>query len=510
MMTQPDRTGRVRLLILLLLAALLLVRLFAMVALPLMDTTEARYAEIARKMAELGDWVTPWHDEGVPFWGKPPLSFWLTALSFRVLGVTEFAARLPHLLCALLTGALVFYLGRQRSPRAGPLALALLAGSLLFFIGGGAVMTDPALVLGTALAMQGFWLALHHATDAGRRLHGWLLFVGLAIGLLSKGPIAAVVVVVPLLLWTVLSRQAETVWCAVPWGRGVVLTALLVAPWYLLAEQQTPGFLRYFLLGEHWHRFVTPGWAGDLYGSAHRHAPGSIWLYALGATLPWLLLLPITFRRQSAPNGRQDAETTLWQRYLLLWALWPLIFFTAARNISWPYVLPSLPAAALLAAGWIERRVPPGRADAWIAGGLAFTLLTSAVVLAVGLHTGRFDRATARTVVHAYEARRALGESLTFMGHQPSSATFYAQGQAGLVADAQALLRRLDHHSGFVAVESHTAKESLLLTFAGWGVQRVGQFGVYELLMVTPDRPAGAADAANERVPYPFGKGTTP
>ena len=87
-----ERNQRIRLLILLLLAALLLARLVAMAVLPLMDTTEPRYAEIGRKMAELNDWVTPWFDEGVPFWGKPPLSFWLTAASFKVLGVTEFAA----------------------------------------------------------------------------------------------------------------------------------------------------------------------------------------------------------------------------------------------------------------------------------------------------------------------------------------------------------------------------------------------------------------------------------
>lgn len=58
------------------------------------DRTEARYAEIGRKMAETGDWITPQIDYGVPFWGKPPLSTWLTAASFKVFSVNEFAARL--------------------------------------------------------------------------------------------------------------------------------------------------------------------------------------------------------------------------------------------------------------------------------------------------------------------------------------------------------------------------------------------------------------------------------
>ena len=490
-MTGPplsERGRRAQLLILLLLAALLLVRLTAMAWVPLMDATESRYAEIGRKMAELSDGVTPWFEYGVPFWGKPPLSFWLTAASFKLLGVTAFAARLPHLLCALMTAALAWQLGRGRSQRQGVLALTLLAGSLVFFIGGAGVMTDPALVLGTTLAMHGFWLALHHPTETGRRMHGWLLFVGLAIGLLAKGPVAGVFVAVPLLLWTVLCRRTGAVWRGIPWLCGAALTTLLVAPWYLLAEQRTPGFLRYFLLGEHWQRFVTPGWAGDLYGHAHRVAPGSIWLYALGATLPWLLLLPVALKSPPPQHADSDAENTAWQRYLLLWALWPLIFFTAARNIIWPYVLPTLPALALLAAAWLDRRATPSRTDACIAAGLAFTLLASTALLTVGLRSGQFDRATARPVVRAYESLRAPGEPLAFVGNRPYSAMFYTQGQTALVADAPALLRWLNNRRGFVAVESAAVKESLLLAASPSGAQmlRVGKFGAYELLQVTP------------------------
>ncbi|MEN3809069.1 phospholipid carrier-dependent glycosyltransferase, partial [Chromobacterium piscinae] len=72
------------------LLALLAIRLLAMWAIPLTDTTEARYAEIARKMLETGNWVTPLHDYGVPFWAKPPLSTWLSAASMGLFGVNEF------------------------------------------------------------------------------------------------------------------------------------------------------------------------------------------------------------------------------------------------------------------------------------------------------------------------------------------------------------------------------------------------------------------------------------
>ena len=101
---------RGRMVVFALIALLLLLRLVAMALMPLMDTTEARYADIGRRMAALQDWITPWYDDGVPFWGKPPLAFWLTAASFRLLGVSEFAARLPHLLCTATTVVLVWSL----------------------------------------------------------------------------------------------------------------------------------------------------------------------------------------------------------------------------------------------------------------------------------------------------------------------------------------------------------------------------------------------------------------
>ncbi len=487
--------------VLLLLAALLLARVVAMALLPLMDTTEARYGEIARKMADAGDWVTPWHDAGVPFWGKPPLSFWLSAASLRVFGTSEFAARLPHLLCTLLTLALVWHLGRQRAVREGGLAAALLAGSLGVFVGGAAVMTDPALVLGTTLSMAGFWLALHHEDEAARGRHGWLVFAGLAIGLLAKGPVALVLVGVPLLLWAVLSRRAAAVWQGIPWLRGAALTLLLVVPWYLLAELRTPGFLRYFLLGEHWHRFVTPGWTGDLYGFAHRVAPGSIWLYALVAALPWPLLVPVALRRRQCAATPEPGDAADWQRFLLLWALWPLIFFTAARNIIWPYVLPSLPAAALLAAGWIQRRADADRAERCVAAGLALTLVACLASLALALQTGRAERESARAVVRAYEHRHGSAEPLYFVGRKPFSAAFYSEGQAKVAADDAALARGLSRGGAFVAVRSAAAAESLRAAMSDRNVQRVGRFGAFELLMVAPATPAGGVPSGTAAPP---------
>ena len=125
-------------------------RLATLGAYPLLDPTESRYAEIARKMLETGDWLVPQVDYGVPFWGKPPLSTWLSAVAMAVFGVNEFAARLPSFLLLAGCGALVYRLAALRAGADAALwALAAFATTGLVFVSAGAVMTDPALVFAT-------------------------------------------------------------------------------------------------------------------------------------------------------------------------------------------------------------------------------------------------------------------------------------------------------------------------------------------------------------------------
>jgi 4-amino-4-deoxy-L-arabinose transferase-like glycosyltransferase len=473
-------------------AALVLARLAVMAKLPLMDTTEARYGEIGRKMAALGDWITPWHADGVPFWGKPPLSFWLTAASFKLLGVSEFAARLPHFACGVLMAWLVWDLGRRRDAAMARLAVAVLAGSALFWVSAGAVMTDAALVLGTTLCMHAFWTALHAPAAAQRRRAGWLFFLGLALGVLAKGPLALVLACTPPLLWTAWTRGWRQVLGRLPWLRGTALMLALALPWYVLAEHRTPGFLTYFIVGEHWHRFVTPGWQGDLYGSAHRYAPGTIWLFAAVALMPWTLLLPLaawrsrTQARQPSPPG-----TRAWCGYLLLWTLTPLLLFTPARNIIWTYPLPALPSAALLIAGWLVRRTQA--APRWVAAGLGGSLLLVAVLWTAGWRTGQIEQASARAAVRAYEARRSGGEPLVFVGGRVFSAAFYSRDQARLVDRAQDIPADLVSQGAFVALADN---EAAALPQAGWTVARVeGRFGVWTLVRLRPAAAAARAPA---------------
>jgi 4-amino-4-deoxy-L-arabinose transferase-like glycosyltransferase len=490
------------------LAVVALLRLATLGLYPLTDTTEARYAEVARKMVELNDWVTPWYDYGVPFWAKPPLSTWLTAASLKLFGINEFAARLPYFLLAVLIAWLVWeWLGRS-SRRAALLAVSLLSGTMLYFIASAAVMTDLALVLGTTLAMRGFWAAFE-APELARPHKKWLLFVGLGIGMLAKGPIAVVLTGIPIVLWCLVTGNVVAAWKRLPWIKGGVLTVAIALPWYWLAEIRTPGFWEYFFIGEHWKRFTVTGWAGDKYGTAHATARGSIWLLAIAACLPWPVLLPfLAIGRKAArrfPRGNEQnmvefspatatapapraqslAALRQWNLYLLAWAAAPCLFFTLSGNILWTYVLPALPALAMLAAGWLAMDTRTRRIDALVLVGVAVMAL---LVAAYFINEQLADSwKTAKTAVVQYQVRNKDNRPLLFIGDLPYSASFYSQGRAKAVAGNAELARRLAAGHVFVALTPAQAQQ--LTPELKAGLHLAARSGAYDLYSSGPEQP---------------------
>ena len=262
----------------------------------------------------------------------------------RLFGVNEFAARLPHFLAALVIVMLSLDWARRAGMRRPAYVLPLLAGAVLFMVASGAVTTDIALCLGTVLSMRSFWLALHGPVEHRRR-EAWLFFAGLWLTLLAKGPVGCVLVLMPVGVWSLWTRNMGHAWRALPWLRGGSLLVAFAAPWYALAESRTPGFLEYFFVDEHWKRFVVAGWQGDRYGAAHAFPRGTIWLYAVGACLPWSIVLPIAAwrarRRDSQASQNDAAAQQPFRLYLLICGLAPCVLFTTAGNITWAYALPA-------------------------------------------------------------------------------------------------------------------------------------------------------------------------
>jgi 4-amino-4-deoxy-L-arabinose transferase-like glycosyltransferase len=354
--SQPSGASTVRVALLIGVVAIAL-RAWLAASVPLMDTTEARFGEMARKMVVTGDWLTPQHDFGVPYLAKPPLAIWLAAGGIEIAGATELGPRAPIFAVGLaFCGALFLCARRWLGTEAGVTSLLVLLTSALFYASLAAVMTDLVLTICVGAALLAFWARLRGG-DVRAEL---VLYAALGIGLLAKGPLAWVLSLGPIATWAVVRGRAAEVWSRFAWCRGLALALLIAAPWYLLAEQRNPGFLQYFLVGEHLGRFLVPGWDGDLYGRAHDVPRGTIWLFFAVGALPWsLLCVPILARRRDLVrrNWRERRELVL---FAATAALAPLALFTLSGNVILPYALPALPPAALAFAALVSDSRPGG------------------------------------------------------------------------------------------------------------------------------------------------------
>lgn len=449
---------------------LLFVRLLAMYFIPLNDSTEARYGEIARIMLETGNWVTPMQEYGVPFWAKPPLSTWFSSISMYLFGVNEFAARLPSLIlsCAILW--MVWHIARVRAGVITALnSLLILAGSFFFYLNAGTVMTDSALLFATTLAIIAFWFAVSEM----RKVWGYVFFAALGVGMLAKGPVAIVLVGMPIFFWVLLNNKWSQLWRNLPWVTGTVLGLFICLPWYLTAEKHTPGFLNYFFIGENINRFLKPGWSGDKYGFAHHVPYGYIWLYAFLGVLPWpFVLLGLCKKRwrgicgcfkvvKSVLNGADDE----WLSYLFLSVISPLVFFTFARNIIYPYVFPILPFFALLMAELIQRFSVNKQASKQIlvlgtCSGIIFTVVTILFVYQPNL-----VEKSQKRVVQMFNAQADSHLPLVYWSQKPDySAMFYTFGSVEAISNLQELNKLLTDSPDRYLVLSSRRKADIPVT----------------------------------------------
>lgn len=333
----------------------LIVRLITLGIPDLVDTTEGRYATVAKLMLERDDWVTPWliyKGTAEPYLGKPPLHFWMVQTSYLLFGIGNASARLPGVVSGAATCLLVAILGRTlMGGAAGLVAALVLACSTLFFFLSGSVVLDVTLTSGITLALVSFALC-----DRSK-IWGYLIFVGVGLGILVKGPLAAVLAGLTIVPWSLLRRYVTGAWPTqvhhIPWISGCSILLAVVIPWYLWAEIRNPGFLEYFLITENYGRFTDPNY-GDKYGTGHVQPPGTAWLMMIPALFPWILaVLAMSvyfFKRVSSAAAIKGWINDLWLSYFALWTLGTPALLTFATQYTGTYLVPVLPGFALWAA----------------------------------------------------------------------------------------------------------------------------------------------------------------
>ncbi|MGR5555019.1 ArnT family glycosyltransferase [Vibrio fortis] len=466
-----------------LLAFALILRLLSLATYPLMDTTEARYGEMARLMVETGNWLTPQFDYGVPFWGKPPLFTWMSAAGIELFGLSEFAVRAPHWLAGVFTILLIAYFAK-RTGQSALVAAVVLATCGIFSIAAGAVMTDIALTLAMTIAMLGFYLCWKG--EGSKRINnawGYVGFIGLACGLLAKGPVAIVIMGIAVFPWLVLQHGLigafKALWQRFPIVSGLVLMMAIALPWYIMAEMATPGFIDYFIVGEHFKRFVVSGWEGDLYGSAHDEARGMIWVFWIQAAAPWSIVLPIlAFARRQKIKEQNQTYSGLFS-FLICWLISPLLLFTMAGNILPAYVLPGIPALGLLVAMLVVEKDKK-----WFSS-VALVLPVLLMIAMVYLNLGKANEKSDRIIFNHIEDDAPS----YYIGKRPFSGQFYSLGQAKKITD----ISEADTSDKFYLIGKKAEVESIIAQNALSCVREPVEKQKRALFSCKPMSPTGVA-----------------
>jgi 4-amino-4-deoxy-L-arabinose transferase-like glycosyltransferase len=352
----------------------------------LFEPDEGRYAEIPREMLVSGDWVTP-RLNGIKYFEKPPLQYWATAAAFTVFGQHAWTARLWSALSAYLGLLLTFALARRLyDERTAQLSVIVQASSLLY-IGLARITTlDMSLCFSLQLAMCALALlaqqrakAQHAATlpesaPASASATRWqlplLLGIGIALAVLSKGLVGILIPVSVTGLYFLWRRDWSLPLRARPWWSLFALL-VLAAPWFLVVSQRNPEFAHFFFVVQHFQRYLsTAGF--DRYEPAWFFIP----VLVLG-TLPWTTLLPGALQRAWRASRAGENGTAL----LLAWTVFVMVFFSLSHSKLVPYILPLLPAIAVLLARHLASLPPPRFARHLTALALCAGLVAAALLV---------------------------------------------------------------------------------------------------------------------------------
>jgi len=323
--------------------------LYPGLAIHLFEPDEGRYAEIPREMLWHGEWVVPYL-QGEPYLDKPPLLYWLVGLSYRLFGVHDWSARLVPALavhgCILLTYGFGRRILGERAAFWGSLLLSLAPG---FITIGRLLILDGLLTFWVTLAL----LAAYEAVRGGRLHGGWWLVAAAAcgFGILTKGPIAVLLVAAP--LWAYRRLQESS--CRIDWRAVLAFIAvmLLVAlPWYMAICFRLPAFAGHFFWQHNVVRFLVP--------FDHLRP---VWFYGpvlLVGLLPATLFVVPFVRFLFAADPVVSEQRCPGFGYLLLAGGWCVLFFSLSGSKLPTYILPAFPALALalgyylVLSGWTD------------------------------------------------------------------------------------------------------------------------------------------------------------
>ncbi len=293
----------------------------------LKEPDEGRYAEIPKEMVERGDYVVPYFN-GVRYFEKPALFYWVVALSYRSLGVSEWSFRLPNALAAFLCVAALYGLGRRWfGAGAAFKGAVMLLTSFGFFSMARVVTLDMLFTLWLFLGL----LCFYGYYRERKAFFLYSFYAAMALATLTKGPVGPLLMGVSAGIFLLWERNLSFL-REMRWVKGLSIYFVLTLPWFLLVCLREPQFFPFFFVDQHFLRFFT---------SKHKRS-GPLYYFVpvlFGGMLPWSLFLPRSF-------------LTLWvrrdMRLFLVWTATVFLFFSVSGSKLPPYILPLFPSCAIL------------------------------------------------------------------------------------------------------------------------------------------------------------------
>lgn len=323
---------------------------------------EGRYAAIAKEMVLRNDWVEP-RLYGVDYLKKPILFYWLLALSFKIFGFSEFAARLVPALFGILGVCMTFFFAKRVFDANVAFCAALILTTNFWYLQVGRyLLIDMTFSFLVVAALYSFYLA--RIGDRRRKVYNLLFYVSVSLAFLTKGVIGIVIPGMAVVLTMITRRQLAKLLSHMNLAMGALIFALIVLPWFVLISLKEPEFIRVFFFHEHWARFVS---------SQFEHQER--WYYYFLAVpvllLPWTLFVVPLIRSLSVFKDKAARAPHV---FLLGSALGLVIFFSLSKSKLPTYILPCIPLfSVFLGYAWAQSNAKK----------LFYTLITAMVLVSI-------------------------------------------------------------------------------------------------------------------------------
>ncbi|CAO5681829.1 MAG: Undecaprenyl phosphate-alpha-4-amino-4-deoxy-L-arabinose arabinosyl transferase [Holosporales bacterium] len=304
--------------------------------------SEARYAELPRNMAQKSDYVTP-RLNGVKYFEKPPLVYWMGSVSSKYFKGNEWAHRFWPALLGLLVVLATYHMGRfLKSKRAGFIAGMMMSTSVLFYACTRLLLTDMAVSAFMTLSLYSFFLSTRDfLTQKKRLLFNLGFFVSLALAVLSKGLIGLILPGGIVFLWILITKPYKFFKNAFH-PLGILLFLAIALPWHILAHIRNPEFFDFYIIHEHFTRYLT---------TVHsRNEPFWYFIPILFLGLfPWVFMMI-----EKISLYKKDLLKNETSFFFFFWAVFMFLFFSFSNSKMIPYILPVIPPLILLGAFKID------------------------------------------------------------------------------------------------------------------------------------------------------------